>query len=239
MVAATANNSETTAAEMCTWSAHRGSRPVRTDRDAPMMITATPRVSRVRRCSHRTERTGSGTVPRRTRPKSGMRVTISADATDAHAASRKTERTPNRWISSAPRSGPIRMPRRIDPPRSAIPRARWLSGTASIRKPCRASRNAVQLMPLTNTQTHSSQTEGTRNATIIATASTRPAITRVRRSPSRATSAPEGSELTSWPIPSSATTNAAMAVAAPRLPAWIASTGITAPWPIELTTEGR
>src|SRR5690606_3273361 len=54
----------------------------------------------------------------------------------------------------------------------------------------------------------------------------------------RATSAPAGRLAASMPRLSTATTAAAVATSAPRSRARSASTGITAPCPTELTTEG-
>ena len=48
--AAKAKINDVVLALMPTWSAHSGSKPLRTERDAEITITATPRVSRMRRC---------------------------------------------------------------------------------------------------------------------------------------------------------------------------------------------
>ena len=77
-----------------------------------------------------------------------------------------------------------------------------------------------------------------RAAATIATASTNPPYSRVRRSPSRATIAPDGSEASSMPRPKSDTMSAAVPTSAPRSRARSASIGVTAPYPIELTSVG-
>jgi hypothetical protein len=96
-------------------------------------------------------------------------------------------------------------------------------------KPCRASRNAVQVIPLSTTASPSSSTDGLSAAATITTESSRPQQNSIRRSPTRATSAPAGSEASSCPIPSRATTSAAVLTSAPRSRARSARIGITAP----------
>ena len=237
--AAPAKSRDTTEASRWMWSAHSGSRPVRTDREIPMITTATPSVAKVRRWAHSTLRTLRCPCSReRVRPSSGIQPPITAEHSDIAAANRKTTGSPKRWMRPAPSSGPTKTPSRNDPPSSDIARARWESGVASMRKPCRAIRNAVQLIPLTKTATESTATELLRNATVIATASSAPAPINVRRSPILATNEPAGREVARDPIPSSAMTNAAIDASAPRSEARSASTGITAPCPMELTIEG-
>ncbi len=57
IAAASAKISDVVLAEMPMWSAHSGSSPVRTERDAEITTTATPRVSRVERWASSTLRT--------------------------------------------------------------------------------------------------------------------------------------------------------------------------------------
>ena len=105
-------------------------------------------------------------------------------------------------------------------------------------KPCREIRKAVQAAPLTTMAMPKATTELASAAATIATASTSPAAINVRRSPSLATTAPAGSEVIIIPSPKRATMKAAMPTLAPRSRARSAIMGVTAPYPIELTTVG-
>ena len=88
---------------------------------------------------------------------------------------------------------------------------------------------ADQSTPLRAIATPSTATDLALAASSIAAASATPAMTRVRRSPIRATTAPEGRLEHSWPMPMSATTNAAVPTSAPSSRARSATTGIVAP----------
>ena len=98
MSAEPAKISEVVLAEMPRWSAHSGSSPARTEREALITTTATPSVSRVCRCAQSTERTeakpSSRCCSRPSRPRSGISWASRPAATERAPESRKTEPMP-------------------------------------------------------------------------------------------------------------------------------------------------
>ena len=105
-------------------------------------------------------------------------------------------------------------------------------------KPCRAIRKTVHVIPLKITAIPSASTDSVSAAAAIATASRHPTMVSARRSPIRATRAPAGREATRLPMPSRATTMAAVLTSAPSSRARRARIGITAPCPTALRIEG-
>ena len=114
--AAPAKMSEVVEAERPMWSAHSGRRLSRSDRLAPRITTATPRVASTRRWAWITDHTPrwplSFAAARFSEPRSGI-VAASRDAqTDITAPSQKTLVRSVSAIRPAPMSGPIRTPTR-------------------------------------------------------------------------------------------------------------------------------
>ena len=123
--AAAAKIRDVVLADSPTDSAQSGSSPTRIDRLAAMITTATPRVSRMRRCAASTAKTDRCAVaPRCSEPKSGIVRASSAEDSDIVAASQKTQVISPTWIRPAPSSGPISTPTRMLPPSPDMARAR-------------------------------------------------------------------------------------------------------------------
>ena len=120
--------SEVVLAEMPRWSAHSGSSPLRTDREALITITATPRVSSVRRWGeqHRPARDVARGAPARAAigPEVGHQQRQQAGAPATGGAEQEHPPQPARWITPAPSSGPTSSPTRWVPPRADSARAR-------------------------------------------------------------------------------------------------------------------
>ena len=232
--------SEVLAAERPMWSHHSGSRVRRRARAPEITATELPRVSSTNVCARSTVQTDAGAprADRWTAPRSGIDCASSAALIDMRAAKPKVAARPSRSMSSAPVRGPITSPTRWLPPSVDRARARYEIGTESMTNPCRASRKTVQVAPVTVIRTAKSSRLSVSAAPAIATASMTPVISSARRSPTRATREPAGSEFTSWPTPIRATTSAAIPRSPPSSRARRATTGSTAPWPIALTKVG-
>jgi hypothetical protein len=87
-------------------------------------------------------------------------------------------------------------------------------------------------MPSTSRHAPNTSTDGATKQPNMAAVATAAATTIACRSPSRAARLAEGTSPSSWPMPSSATRNPAVAAEAPSSSALIAMTGATAPLPI-------
>ena len=92
--------------------------------------------------------------------------------------------------------------------------------------------------PMRNTATPSTHSEGATRASAQATASSPPAATSARRSPIRSTSTPAGTAAANSDSVAMPTNRAARPTEAPRLRALRATTGSTAPAPIDQIAEG-
>ena len=118
---------------------------------------------------------------------------------------------------------------RCVPPKVDSARPRIPQGTASIMKPCRANRKTVHVIPVATLATARIRRLGAAHVSTAAAAPTPDAATMARRSPTRAMTAPAGSEVTSCPSPRTEPMKAARATLAPRSRATRAKSGIEAP----------
>ena len=91
---------------------------------------------------------------------------------------------------------------------------------------------------MSSTATPSTHSEGATSARAHATASSAPAATRARRSPIRSTSTPAGMAAANSESVVMPTNRAASPTEAPRLRALRATTGSTAPAPIDQIADG-
>ena len=93
-------------------------------------------------------------------------------------------------------------------------------------------------MPVSSTRAAKNTRSWVPHASRNTTHSTSPVTVKVRRSPMRATIAPAGRDISSWPMPTSATMRAAWPTVAPSSRACSAMIGMIAPCPRPSTMLG-
>ena len=149
---------------------------------------------------------------------------------------------PANCITPAPTNGPMKMPILLTPPSVDRARARNATGTASVRYFCRARLKTLAAIPTTTIATASSHSPlGITEDSPAAASARAPAAaapTMDQRSPNLSVIREAGRLKNQEPRPMSVTISAATATDAPRSRAESATTGSTAPSPMQNSSAG-